>query len=240
MIYIFQTHNAFTMCNEFRTSRSVSVSTETDSDDSDSDMTTNTLQQRLEKAEKDQARLQNEYNSLEKSFTDLLVRLSLCEEDSSKNSTDNRNASDFVLTNLKELEKEQEELRTNMAAVEGVCQQLNERIDSLCAENIEIKDLNDTLTRQNREARNETEKRVKEIELLRNEMNVCMGENKRCVLKSRANIKVTLIMTLDRSYFPLNRDRHVSCLLVKLTWIFISDNFYCGLFEEGVCTCIRY
>lgn len=182
MIHIIQTHNAFTMCNEFRTRRSVSVSTETDSDDSDSDMTTSTLQQRLERAEKDQARLQNEYNSLEKSFTDLLVRLSLCEEDSFKNGTDHWNASDFVLTNLKELEKEQEELKTHMATVEDVCKQLNDRIDALCAENIEIKDLNDTLTRQNREARNETEKRVKEIELLRNEMNVCMGENKRYVL----------------------------------------------------------
>lgn len=178
------THNAFTRCSEVNKGRSVSVSTETDSDESDSDTSSTNLQNRLRKAEEDQERLQNEYDHLEQSFQELLARLQLCEDDSSKyrmiDSTKNTtNQSEMVLMNLDDLEKEQQALKANMADLEDICKQLNGRIEALWADNVAVKAMNDALNIQNKEARNETEKRVKEIELLRNEMNRSMDENKR-------------------------------------------------------------
>ncbi|XP_045204792.2 protein SOGA3-like isoform X2 [Mercenaria mercenaria] len=182
-----KTLNAFTMCKDAPTNRRVSVSTETETEDSDTDIAPTSLNARLKNAEKDQARLQKEYDCLEKSFKMLLVRLQQCEEETIVNKQNNEISktfpmefeSDLVLINLKELEKEQNDLKASMMVLDAVCVKLNERIDVLYIENVDIKTLNDTLTKQNREAANETEKRVKEIEALRNELNQSKVENKR-------------------------------------------------------------
>jgi chromosome segregation ATPase len=87
--------------------------------------------------------------------------------------------SGLVLSNLKELETEQNELKASTVKLGRVCEQLNDRIDMLYNENVDIKTQNDTLTRQNKESMNEKEKRIKEIEALRNELNNSKDENKR-------------------------------------------------------------
>ncbi|XP_060598224.1 uncharacterized protein LOC132752011 [Ruditapes philippinarum] len=166
--------------------RRVSVSTETESEDSDSG-TTQSLYSRLTKAERDQERLQQAYDILEQSYKDLLLRLQQCEEENILNKRNNDinhtieidSDSGLVLSNLKELETEQNELKASTVKLGRVCEQLNDRIDVLYNENVDIKTQNDTLTRQNKESMNEKEKRIKEIEALRNELNNSKDENKR-------------------------------------------------------------
>ncbi|KAL4229762.1 hypothetical protein ACF0H5_010153 [Mactra antiquata] len=177
-----QIHNSTSVHQDLVPERHHSVSTATETDDSDTD--TVSFVDCLIKAEKDQAKLKQQYAELEHSFHELLSRLDQYENNINgakevQTSEDMRVDNKTVLNHLAEQEKDQESIRQEIATAEHVCKGLNERVDILYTENNQVKTTNDKLLKQNRNQKNELEKREQEIETLRNELNIAKNENKR-------------------------------------------------------------
>ena len=146
------------------------------------------LYARFKKAESDQRKLIDDYNSLQDSYTELEKRLrnAECEaadrealrnrlEDVENENEKLRKAAtdqEEIKKRLVDQETEQVKLKNDMKTLENVCKMISSRLDRVNAENNQFKSKHDILLKQSRNQKNEIEK-------LQNEVTKLKAENKR-------------------------------------------------------------
>lgn len=133
------------------------------------------LQARIVNLEERQVIKPKELNETQVAETETNVGHDTLKEDAELKESD----IDNVIKKLEEQEREQIARRLENNVLEKVCESLASRIDIISQEHTEFKQMNDTLTKQVKDQRNEIDKREKEVEMLLNDKNKANDENKR-------------------------------------------------------------